>query len=49
MVYHAWHYGQIGTNGRAMLLDEVVIGADGWPAMAHGSGTPTYTPEPVPL
>eukprot|EP01013_Petalomonas_cantuscygni_P009066 TRINITY_DN21837_c0_g1_i1.p1 TRINITY_DN21837_c0_g1~~TRINITY_DN21837_c0_g1_i1.p1 ORF type:complete len:401 (-),score=45.52 TRINITY_DN21837_c0_g1_i1:638-1768(-) len=47
MVYHAWPETP-GHGGRAMLLDDVVIGEDGWPSVNRGLGYPSSDPRPAP-
>jgi len=45
MIYHAW---TSDLAYRAMLIDEVVFGNDGWPSMANGNSNPSYTAEADP-
>lgn len=49
MVYHAWEFGKVGQDpGRVMLIDEVVIGEDGWPRMKNAA-YPTVKEQALPL
>jgi hypothetical protein len=48
ILYHAWHYGRVGQDGRAMLLDTVTFHTDGWPRLDANHGEPTFTVQTPP-
>ena len=46
LVYHAWHYKQIGQNppGRMMLIDKIRWDDDEWPVVGYPSDTAMSAP-----
>ena len=49
LVYHAWHYKQIGQNppGRMMLIDKIRWDGDEWPVVGYPSDTGMSAPSGV--